>query len=303
MDYGINASSIISEINRARTQPKIYSKKIENLLKNFDGNILSIPNKKNKLITLEGVNGFKESINFLNSQSPLNKLESDKNLSKAADAIAEQFSRTRDMNTINQSNINDIIHRYGQAEGHTGISIDFGNDNVEMLIISLINDDGRKDRKNRKMMFDYNYNKIGCSSKASKYHKNVAVILFAIDFISGESLNNYNNKSYKVNYINENISGLDPRIDLFTDSAKRADKNYYFKNGNYYETGHDCYNYDYPACNVYKINKNDPDMKDVKKIEKNERFIFENGKRIKLVSIKKYMDNGEIKTTIEKFNL
>ena len=44
-------------------------------------------------------------------------------------------------------------------------------------------------------------------------------------------------------------------------------------------------------------------MKNVKKIEKNERFIFENGKRVKLVSIKKYMDDGEVKTTIEKFNL
>ena len=74
-------------------------------------------------------------------------------------------------------------------------------------------------------------------------------------------------------------------------------------NKNYYETGQDCYNYDYPAGNVYKINKNDPDMRDVRKVEKNEKFIFENGKRVKLVSIKKYMNNGEIKTTVEKFNL
>jgi hypothetical protein len=300
MDYGINTSSIFNEINKVRTQPKIYAKKLETLLKNFEGNILSIPNKKNKLVTLEGINGFKESINFLNSQSPMNKLELDKNLSKAAEAIADQFSKTREMYSINQTTINDIIHRYGQSEGPIGISIDFGNDNIEMLIISLINDDGRKDRRNRKMMFDYNYNKVGCSSKISKFHKNVVVILYAIDFSND---NNYNNRNYAINYVNENVSGLDPRIDLFTDSAKRVDNNYNFKKGNYYETGHNCYNYDYPAGNVYKINKNDPDMKNVKKIEKNERFIFEKGKRIKLVSIKKYMDNGEIKTTIEKFNL
>ena len=299
----MNTSSIINEINKVRTQPKIYAKKIEMLLKNFEGNILTIPNKKNKLITLEGINGFKQSIMFLNSQSPLNKLEPDINLSRAAEAIAEQFSKTREMYNINQSTINDIIHRYGQAEGPIEISIDFGNDNIEMLIISLINDDGRKDRKNRKMMFNYNYNKIGCSSKFSKFHKNVVVILYAIDFTSDKLLKNNNNRNYGSNYINENISGLDPKIDLFTDSAKRVDKNYSFKKGNYYETGDDCYNYDYPGGNIYKINKNDPDMKNVEKIEKNERFIFENGKRIKLVSIKKYMDNGEIKTTIEKFNL
>ena len=62
MDYGLNASSIISEINKVRAQPKIYSKKIENYLKNFQGNVLALPNRKNKLVTLEGANGFKESI-------------------------------------------------------------------------------------------------------------------------------------------------------------------------------------------------------------------------------------------------
>ena len=118
------------------------------------------------------------------------------------------------MNSINQTNIHDIIERYGNSEGNTGISIDFGNDNVEMLIISLIVDDGRKQRKNRKMMFNDNYNKIGCSSKVSKFHKNISVILYAIDF-NKKSFNNN-----KINYVNENVVGLDPRIDLFTDSAK-----------------------------------------------------------------------------------
>ena len=305
MDYNINASSIISEINKIRTQPKIYSKRLENLLNNFDGNIFKLPNKKNKLVTLEGVNGFKDSIQFLKSQSPLNKLEPDKNLSKAAEAIAEQFSRTRDINNINQSNIHDIINRYGNSEGNIGISIDFGNDSVEMLIISLITDDGRRERHNRKLMFDYNFNKIGCSSKFSKIHKNVTVILYAINFYNKNENTNFNNfNTYnKVNYINENVVGLDPKIDLFTDSAKRVDNNYNFKRNNYSETGNDCYNYDYPGGNIYKINKNDPDMKNVRKMEKNEKFIFENGKRVKIVMIKKYMDNGEINTTVEKFNL
>jgi len=302
MEYGINSSSIIAEINKVRTQPKTYSKKFENLLKNFSGNIFTIPNKKNKLITLEGANGFKESIEFLSSQSPMNRLESDINLTKAAEAIAEEFSRTRETSSMGQNKIHDIIHRYGSSEGNVGISIDFGNDDVEMLIISLINDDGRRDRKNRKMMFNYDYNKIGCSSKYSKYHKNVVVILYAIDFSSEKSPNNYYGVN-KINYVNEDVVGLDPRIDLFTDSAKRGDSKYSFMNKNYYETGQDCYNYDYPAGNIYKINKNDPDMRDVRKVEKNEKFIFENGKRVKLVSIKKYMNNGEIKTTVEKFIL
>ena len=310
MDYGLNSSSIISEINKVRTQPKLYSKKLENLIKNFEGNLLKIPNKNSKLITLEGPKVFKESIEFLNIQSPLNKLESDINLSEAANAITEQFCRTREMSSINQIDINSIIDRYGiTIKGNIGISVDFGSDNVEMLIISLINDDGRKQRKNRKMMFDNNYNKIGCSSKISKYHKIITVILYAVDFITGKSLNdnksnydyNYNNKNIgKVNYVNEYVSGLNPNIDLFTDSAKGGD-NYYYKKGNYFETGNDTYNY--PEGNVYKINKNDPNMKNVRKVEKNEKFVFENGKRMKIITIKKYKDNGEINTTIEKINI
>ena len=310
MDYGINSSSIISEINKVRTQPKLYLKKLESLIKNFEGNILKIPNKKAKLITLEGPNSFKESIEFLNTQSPLNKLEPDINLSEAANAISEQFSRTREMSSINQINIDSIISRYGNNnKGNIGISVDFGSDNVEMLIISLINDDGRKQRKNRKMMFDNNYNKIGCSSKISKYHKIITVILYAVDFITGKSLNdnksnfdyNYNSKNIgKVNFVNEYVSGLNPNIDLFTDSAKGGD-NYYYMKGFYFETGNDTYNY--PEGNICKINKNEPNMKNVRKIEKNEKFIFENGKRMKIITIKKYMDNGEINTTIEKIDI
>ena len=310
MDYGLNSSSIISEINKVRTQPKLYSKKLENLIKNFEGNLLKIPNKNSKLITLEGPKVFKESIEFLNIQSPLNKLESDINLSEAANAISEQFSRTREMSSINQIDVYSIINRYGNnKKGNIGISVDFGSDNLEMLIISLINDDGRKQRKNRKMMFDNNYNKIGCSSKISKYHKIITVILYAVDFITGKSLidnksnydYNYNSKNIgKVNYVNEYVSGLNPNIDLFTDSAKGGD-NYYYKKGNYFETGNDTYNY--PEGNVYKINKNDPNMKNVRKVEKNEKFVFENGKRMKIITIKKYKDNGEINTTIEKINI
>ena len=310
MDYGINSSSIISEINKVRTQPKLYIKKLENLMQNFEGNNLKLPNKKVKLITIEGPKAFKESIEFLNIQSPLNKLESDINLSEAANAITEQFCRTREMSSINQIDINSIIDRYGiTIKGNIGISVDIGSDDLEMLIISLINDDGRKQRKNRKMMFDINYTKIGCSSKISKYHKIITVILYAVDFITGKSLNdnksnydyNYNNKNIgKVNYVNEYVSGLNPNIDLFTDSAKGGD-NYYYKKGNYFETGNDTYNY--PEGNVYKINKNDPNMKNVRKVEKNEKFVFENGKRKKIITIKKYMDNGEINTTIEKIDI
>lgn len=117
-------------------------------------------------INWSGINGFKEAIQFFNWQSPINRLELDINLSKAAEAIAEKFSRTKEMNCINHSNIHEIINRYGTTDGgNIDISIDFGNDNVEILIISLITDDERKERKNRRTIFDYNYNKIGCSSK------------------------------------------------------------------------------------------------------------------------------------------
>jgi hypothetical protein len=44
-------------------------------------------------------------------------------------------------------------------------------------------------------------------------------------------------------------------------------------------------------------------MKNVRKVEKNEKFVFENGKRKKIITIKKYMDNGEINTTIEKIDI
>ena len=78
---------------------------------------------------------------------------------------------------MNQNKIHDINHRYGSSEGNVRISIDSANEDVEIAIISLINDDGRRDRKNRNLMFNYNYNKIGCASKFSKFHKNVVIFI------------------------------------------------------------------------------------------------------------------------------
>ena len=165
------------------------------------------------------------------------------------------------MNSINQTNIHEIIMII-IILNHLGVSL-----YIKIFISKNLY---------QKNIQGLRFNKIGSSSKISKYHKNVIVILYAIDFFEK---NTYNIN--KINYVNENIVGLDPKIDLFTGSAKRADDHYYVKRNNYSETGADCYNYDYPAGNIYKINQND----------------------LKIVMIKKYMDNGEIKTTFKKFNL
>ena len=48
--------------------------------------------------------------------------------------------------------------------------------------------------------------------------------------------------------------------------VEKLENIFIIKNGNYFETGNDSYNY--LEGNVYKINKNEHNMKNVRKIEK-----------------------------------
>ena len=308
MQY-FTSSQVISELNKIRQNPSSYSKKLLDLKKNFKDKVLYLTNRKNGIITIEGPKTFTEASNFLLSQNPFSPLILNNHLNTAAQALSDQLSRIKEFNAINNVNRENILNRYGRIEGFFGETTDYGSDSLELLICSLLIDDGRIQRNNRKLLFDNKFNYIGVGVSSSKYHKNVTCIFYASNYIQkdnySDTINNiiYNqDKLGNINITNKYISNLDDKKDLITDSAKLNGGNIYKIRHNYDETGNDCYNYNFKNGNKSHMKKHEEFPENCYKIEKNEKFIFENGIRKKIITTIQHMNNGETNTIIEKEN-
>ena len=308
MQY-FTSSQVISELNKIRQNPSSYSKKLLDLKKNFKDKVLYLTNRKNGIITIEGPKTFTEASNFLLSQNPFSPLIINNHLNTAAQALSDELSRIKEFNAINNVNRENILNRYGTIEGFFGETTDYGSDSLELLICSLLIDDGRIQRNNRKLLFDNKFNYIGVGVSSSKYHKNVTCIFYASNYIQkdnySDTINNiiYNqDKLGNINITNKYISNLDDKKDLITDSAKLNGGNIYKIRHNYDETGNDCYNYNFKNGNKSHMKKHEEFPENCYKIEKNEKFIFENGIRKKIITTIQHMNNGETNTIIEKEN-
>ena len=308
MQY-FTSSQVISELNKIRQNPSSYSKKLLDLKKNFKDKVLYLTNRKNGIITIEGPKTFTEASNFLLSQNPFSPLILNNHLNTAAQALSDELSRIKEFNAINNVNRENILNRYGRIEGFFGETTDYGSDSLELLICSLLIDDGRIQRNNRKLLFDNKFNYIGVGVSSSKYHKNVTCIFYASNYIQkdnySDTINNiiYNqDKLGNINITNKYISNLDDKKDLITDSAKLNGGNIYKIRHNYDETGNDCYNYNFKNGNKSHMKKHEEFPENCYKIEKNEKFIFENGIRKKIITTIQHMNNGETNTIIEKEN-
>ena len=213
---------IISEINFIRSNPKAYANKLTNYASKFQGNILKLPNMKNGIVTTEGPTPYYEAASFLKSLPKLKLLKGSDALCEAAQDLANQMSQLMDFAAMSSIDRQEIINKYGSYSGSFGQSTDFGSLYPEMIVMNLIVDDGDTQRRNRNMMFDDNYNKIGVGIQKHDKFKSVTVIMYATEFQSNAS----NTNQFKYSTQRE-IDGYDPlskdagyRKDLNTDTAK-----------------------------------------------------------------------------------
>ena len=287
-------SQIIDEINRIRLNPKNYARKLLNYTQYIQDNILRLPQYKNGIVTNEGAVAFQEAATYLNTVPKLTSLIFDDTLSAAAETLADEMAYHKDLVSIDKINRKQIITEYGKFEGDYGQSIDFGSQTPELVVMNLIVDDGDPQRRNRLMLFNDKFTKIGCASCRHPSFRMCTVLLFATKFI----------RSITAPRGKKNIVHL-----------KHKQKDDEEEDGNDYQQ-----NYYYPEhqmqmkINEGKFNTNDNNKlrnydehidemylpKGVSKIDKKERIIIEDGKRLKIIKIVTYMDNGEINTQLFK---
>ena len=247
MEKNISAQ-IIEEVNRIRLNPKTYAKKLRSYINHFEDNVLRLPQYKNGIIFNEGAVAFQDAANYLDSLPKLKVLITDDALSQAAETIANEMTFHDDLASMNKINREQIIDSYGVYEGEFGQSTDFGSQTSELVVMNLVVDDGDSQRRNRKMLFNEKFTKIGCGSCKHPIFHACSVLLYAFRFTAGNG-------------------GKVKRKEVVSD--------------NYEREGDDM---DLPQGMV--------------KMDKKEKIVNEDGKKMKITKVVMYMEDGEINTQL-----
>ena len=152
---------VITESNRIRTNPKAYIPILEGYLKNFDGNLLTLPDKHEILETEEGPRAYKEAIEFLKNQKPINVIEYDEEASKVALEYSKFLSNSKEGQVEDENQIEQRVEKYLDYDYSISENIDFGGSTGVEVIVNLLVDDGVKNRTHRENLFSDKYEYYG----------------------------------------------------------------------------------------------------------------------------------------------
>ena len=152
---------VIAESNRIRTNPKAYIPILEGYLKNFDGNLLTLPDKNEILETEEGPRAYKEAIEFLKNQKPINVIEYDEEASKVALEYSKFLSNSKEGQVEDENQIEQRVEKYLDYDYSISENIDFGGSTGVEVIVNLLVDDGVKNRTHRENLFSDKYEYYG----------------------------------------------------------------------------------------------------------------------------------------------
>ena len=226
---------VITESNRIRTNPKAYIPILEGYLKNFDGNLLTLPDKHEILETEEGPRAYKEAIEFLKNQKPINVIEYDEEASKVALEYSKFLSNSKEGQVENENQIEQRVEKYLDYDYSISENIDFGGSTGVEVIVNLLVDDGVKNRTHRENLFSDKYEYYGVGVFEHPDYDFCTVIDYFGDILGYKDReknkifqakkakkkpkNQYNN-----NNINININKKSENENQDSSSAKTSDK-------------------------------------------------------------------------------
>ena len=175
---------VISESNRIRTNPKAYIPILEEYLQNFDGNLLTLPGKNEILETEEGPRAYKEAIEFLKVQRPINIIEFDEEASKVAQEYSKFLLNSKEDQIEDETQIEQRVEKYLEYDYSLSENIDFGGSTGIEVIVNLLVDDGVKNRTHRDNLFSDKYEYYGVAVFEHPNYDFCTVIDYFGDIIS-----------------------------------------------------------------------------------------------------------------------
>ena len=174
--------NLILAMNLIRHNPPRYAELyIYPLIRYFDGTLLRFPGRI-PLRTQEGAAAVKELYNELKKASPLSVFDPSPGMSRAASDHARYMKKRGTASHDGRGDMGSRLSRHGQWHGAIAENLHWGASNAHDAIISLMVDDGVKNRGHRINMMDPEYRYVGVAIEEHPRFRMSYVIKYAIGF-------------------------------------------------------------------------------------------------------------------------
>ncbi|MBI9035148.1 MAG: hypothetical protein JEZ03_11815 [Bacteroidales bacterium] len=180
---------IILEMNKARINPSAYAEMyILPLIDYYDNKLLKIPGEI-PIRTKEGARAARECYRFMKKAKAVGILYPSYGLSRGAlELVKYQKGNGKTGHSGKYgSTVVDRIEQFGSWDIAAGENIAYGLSDAQLTIVSLLIDDGVKDRGHRHSMFDRRFTKTGVGSGPHKKYKHMCVITYAGAYLEGKT--------------------------------------------------------------------------------------------------------------------
>lgn len=162
-DDAASGRAVIREMNLARQNPTLYATFVRELRSRITGPVLILPGGTRYRIK-EGTGSLDEAIRFLQTAQPLPALAFSPGMSRAAaDHCADQANGGFGHEGRDRSHAGQRIARYGSVSGSWGENLSYGKSSARDVVLAMIIDDGLRDRKHRKNIFNPSFNFAGAA--------------------------------------------------------------------------------------------------------------------------------------------
>ena len=261
------SKEVIEYFNMVRSEPKKFASIIREYKQYFKGKVLRVPKSKVGIMTKEGADACEEAAQFLDSVKPIGTCQYNVGLTHVAKEVVEAAEKTDDPNSLDELDMDAIFEKYGRFTGAFSRAMDFGSKDSTMVIINLVVSDGDKSRGQREGIFNSELKEIGVWTGKEKSYGQCTSIATATKFITKSSVEDiYSGESEE--------STQKKELKTITEKLKSTKK---------------------PS-----EEEDDELPPGVKKIDRSEKIVVENGKKKKITKIVRHMEDGSTETETEK---
>ena len=181
IDFIAIQRELFIELNNLRKNPKSYIPLIELEMKSLKkNNILKKRDSNLQIQTVEGKDAYIEAINFLQNQEGVPPVKEESRLNSAALDLVKDIGTRGVVSHQDKYGqyVSERIEKYCEWDYSASEVIEVSSKNPKDILISLIVDDGLKNRPDRMTLFNPAYNFVGISCGMHSEYEIVTVIVF-----------------------------------------------------------------------------------------------------------------------------
>ena len=181
IDFIAIQRDLFIELNNLRKNPKSYIPLIELEMKSLKkNNILKKRDSNLQIQTVEGKDAYIEATNFLQNQEGVPPVKEESRLNSAALDLVKDIGTRGVVSHQDQYGqyVSERIEKYCEWDYSASEVIEVSSKNPQDILISLIVDDGLKNRPDRMTLFNPAYNFVGISCGMHSEYEIVTVIVF-----------------------------------------------------------------------------------------------------------------------------